>query len=694
MSRGWLFGAVFLATFLFQSPVLQGEFLFYDDARFVVRNESIDSLSNTGRFFSDLSTTASVDAPTADIYRPLRTFSYAVVNALAGKSARAFHMASLLFHAAAAGLLALVLLQAGLTPWPALAGAVAWGLHPVTVEASAWICSLGDVMCGFFALLSLLAYARNRLVLAILALVVALLAKEAAVVMPGIWLAWDFFFRREELKRRVGTGALPALGVVLAFLVWRGALVGAGMSQTEQPLGGSHGNAIRTMLAGYGFYCSTVFFPFGSTVDVRVPVQASVSSAVLGGGLLLGLTILAVFRGPTRTRLAAAWFLLALVPASNVIIPLKIPTADRFLYLPLMAIGFVVGEACERWPRRALWAAPVSLLLLGGLTIHRIGDWRDDASLVAAWGRVNPKSERLLWAEASQHAKRAIDAMQAGNWPDASQQHDRANQLYSLFVQNVQGRGNVPIQVWMEAGELSLSWARFQEERDQTKEAIRSYTAALTWFRMAFERQKAKQGRVVEEEVVRAASAVADICTRLADMQNPQFDKTIREGMKALQFLEREFGQDIGLRFARLLLAYSARIRAEDPAKARGGFDQVLTILDKAQAEGVEGLTYLRAQCIYYKAFLKPYSRSGVRTAYNLYLEAAEESPSNRYWCYFYAASCKCSEGKVFKDEESFKQGREILAGLDARARAEGVRLPTDLRHRIASELGGCASRE
>ncbi|MHC4849664.1 MAG: hypothetical protein ACYTEG_14580, partial [Planctomycetota bacterium] len=619
---------------------------------------------------------------------------YALVNAIAGKSARAFHMASLLFHAAAAGLLALVLLQAGLTPWPALAGALAWGLHPVTVEATAWICSLGDVMCGFFALLSLLAYTRNRLVLAILALVVALLCKEAAVVMPGIWLAWDFFFRREELKRRIPTGALPALGVVLVFLVLRGTLVGAGMSQTEQPLGGSHGNAIRTMLAGFGFYCSTVFFPFGSTVDVRAPVQASVSTAVLGGVLLLGLTILAVFRGPTRTRLAAAWFLLALVPASNVVIPLKIPTADRFLYLPLMAIGFVVGEACERWPRRALWAAPVSLLLLAGLTIHRIGDFRDDASLVAAWGRVNPKSERLLWAEASQHAKRAIEAMQAGRSADAAEQHNRANQLYGLFVQNVQGRGNVPIQVWMEAGELSLAWARFLEEHDQTKEGIRSYTTALTWFRMAFERQKAKQGRVVEEEVVRAASAVAEICTRLADMQNPQIDQTIREGMKALQFLGREYGHDITLPFARLLLAAAVRIRADDPAKAREGFDQVLAALDAAEAKGVGGLAYWRAQCVYYKAFLKPYSRSGVRTAYNLYLKAADELPAYRYWAYFYAARCKCSEGKVFKDNDSIKAGREILEKLEERARGEGVRLPSDLRHRIASELGGCASRE
>ena len=238
MTRKRLLGVVFLATVLFQAPLLEGEFLFYDDARFVVRNESIEDLSNTGRFFTDLATTASSDAPTQDIYRPLRTFSYAVITSVSGKNARSFHLASLLFHAATAALLAMVLLEAGLSAWPAAVGALVWGLHPVTVEATAWICSLGDVLCGFFALLSLLLYARDRLVPALLALVVALLGKEAAIVMPGIWLAWDAFLRPDELRRRALRGAAPALGIVLVFLVLRGALIGAGMAQTEQPLGG------------------------------------------------------------------------------------------------------------------------------------------------------------------------------------------------------------------------------------------------------------------------------------------------------------------------------------------------------------------------------------------------------------------------------------------------------------------------
>jgi len=693
VTRGRVLIAVFLATLLFQSPVLDGEFLFYDDARFVVRNESIEDLSNAPRFFTDLTTTASKDAPTTDIYRPLRTLAYAVIHAVAGESARAFHMASLLFHAAAAALLALVLLEARLAPWPALLGALAWALHPATVESTAWICSLGDVMCGCFALASLLMHARNRPVFAFAFLAVALLAKEAAVVMPGVWLAWDFFFRRDEVKGRFLRRALPALGVVVAFLVVRGAVVGAGMSQTAEPLGGSHANALRTMLAGYGFYVSTIFFPFGSTVDAHVPVQASLTLPVIAGALLLAATVFAAFRGPVRTRLAAAWFLLALVPASNVLVPLKIPTADRFLYIPLMALGLLVGDACARAPRRMLWAAPAGLLLLGGLTVHRIGDWEDDAALVAAWRRVNPKSERVLWAEAAQHARRSIEAMRAGHAAAARDHYASANELYGLFVQNLQGPGNVPIRVWMEAGDLSREWARFMEGYDRTDEAVKAYAAAFGWYRIAFERQKAGRGRVVEEEVVRAARAVADIATRLADMRNPEMDRTIREGMKALQFLGREFGHDITLPFARLLLAYSISIRAAEPEKARQGFDQVLAALDDAERRGAESLSYWRAQCLYYKAFLKPYDRALVRRAYDLFLQAADEVAEYRWWAYFLAARCKCSEGKVFKDREAIEKGRALLERIPQKAKEEGVRLPRDLQVRILSEKNGCATR-
>ncbi|MEM8885258.1 MAG: hypothetical protein AAGD14_14415 [Planctomycetota bacterium] len=694
MSRGVLATAVFLVTLLVQSPALRGEFLFYDDARFVVRNEAIEDLGNTPRFFHDLATTASSDAPTEDIYRPLRTFTYALIANVYGKQPAGFHFVALLFHAGAAGLLVFLLLRAGCSLPGAALGALAWGLHPVTVEVTAWISSLGDAICGFFVVVSMLAYDARRTGWALAALVVALLGKEAAIVVPGLWLAWDYFLRRDEWKGRAGRAVAPALGIVLLFLVVRGVVVGAGMSQQSEPLYGSFGNAVRTMLAGYGFYLSTIFFPFGSTVDTRIAAQTSWFGAPLVGLLLLGATIAAVFRGPTRTRLAAAWFLLALVPYSNILVTLKIPTADRFLYLPLMAIGLVVGELVARAPRIGVRVAPFALIALAALTVRRIGDWHDDASFLAAWRRVNPKSFELLWAEASFHAKESVEAMQGGNGHKAQFHYSEANRLYGQFQANVQGKGATPIQIWMEAGDLSYAYGRFLDSLGRTREARQSASFAFTWYRIAFEQQRRGIGRVIEEEVLHAADRIAELSTRLADMANPEMMRTIQEGMRALQFLNREYNVDIDLRFARLLFAAAVRIRVEQPDDARRMFSQVLAAVQQQEEKGATGLSFLKAQALYYRGFLRPYDRDSVRASFELYRQSASEPGGDRYLSMIFAARAKCSEGREFKDPEALETGRKLLESIEAIAKKEGVKLPESMLRKIQSELATCVSRD
>ena len=695
MSDRWLLTLVFLGTLLAQSWVVEGEFLQYDDARFVERNRSIDDLSNTARFFYDLETTAAVDAPTRDIYRPLRSLSYAIIANVAGKRARAFHFVSLLLHAFSAVALFLVLRRAGCVGWPALVGALFWGIHPVTVEVTAWISSLGDVECGLLSLLSILAYADRRRVVAIVLLALALLAKEAAVVVPGIWLAWDWFLRREETRANAMRAVGPGLALVIGFLVLRGAVLDARMSQLSEPLGGSNANAVRTMLAGYGFYLSTILFPFGSTADANVPIQTSPTTAVLLGALLLAGTVAAVFRGPARSRLGFAWFLMALVPASNVLVTLKIPTADRFLYLPLMGCGLIVAEVCARWPAPSRKLVPVGLVLLAALTYGRIQDWRDDGALLAAWKRVNPKSAHVLWMEAAQHAKKSVAAIQDQDVLAAQHHYSEAMRLYDTFMRNVQGRMQVPIGVWMEAAELSLQWARFNESFDRPDASRAAYSQAFTWFRVALQRQQEGSGRVVEEEVLRAATQVAELATRLTDMRNPEIERTIKTGMKAMQFLQGTYGIDTTIPFARLLLAYGVRIRTKDPAQARDAFDRALAAFLQYERDGTTGLSYYIAQCVYYRSFLgdREYDRKGVQRAYALYVKAARERPSYRYWALLGAARAKCAEGRIFKDAQAIADGREILDRIEADAKKKSVRLPHALANWILTERSGCVSR-
>jgi len=681
-----------LLALLAHLPAWRGEFLSYDDARFVVRNRSIESLDRPWRFWTDLSTTASEDAPTRDIYRPLRTFSFAVLTALFGKSAAAFHLCALLLHALTAALLVALLMQAGLSARLALAGGLLFGIHPVTVEATAWVCSLGDLECGLFSLLAMLFHARRRAVAAHVALLVALFGKEHAVVVPGLWLAWDYFLARDRLQEGFRRAALPGLAICVAFLWFRGSL-GAGMAQVQEPLGGSHPAALRIMLAGLGYYAGSLLLPFGSSFDARVPPQQSLLSLpVLVGIAALALLVAGIRRGTPRERFGLAWFVIALVPVSNLIVPLKIPTADRFLYLPLMGVALASGDLFARRRRLAARALPVAFLALALLTMARTRDWRDDRSLAAAGLRVHPKSRTWLWAEAAQHARDALQAIRGSDLERTLLDYNEALRLYGLLARN--SPEGLPTQVLMEVGELQFAFGLMMERIDRREEMIGAYGDALRTFLDAHRLQRAGIGRVIEEEVVRAAEAAADLCQRLADPENPDFERTVKVGTEMLTFLQQGTGRNVDLQRARFLLAFSIHIRSSDPAKAREGFEQALKVFTAIEERDGLPLAFPRAQCVFYASVLtdRPMDDAGLERAFELYHLASTQSRENLIRALFHAGRVRCTQARLFGSAERAREGRDLLESLPEVARRENLRVSEYLRRQIDGELHGCTA--
>ncbi|MHC4162873.1 MAG: hypothetical protein ACYSUM_12150 [Planctomycetota bacterium] len=690
MKRRWVVLLVGLAAFLVHLPAKGGGFLFYDDERFVVLNREIEHIGNPLRFFVDLETTATKEKPTTDIYRPVRTLSYAVLHQLFGKQGPArWHGFAILLHAGCAMLLTWLLLVAGCGRWPAAAGALLFALHPVTVETTAWICSLGDLWCGLFVLLSMLAWAKDRRILAHLALVCALFSKEHAVVVPGLWLAWDFFLRRERVhaSKTLLSGAVAGLAVVVGFLVFRG-FIGARLAQVDGPLGGSQATALLTMLGGAGYYAVRLLFPFGPSFDARVDVQESLFALPVWLGLaFLALLVLGVLRGTPRTRLACVWFLMALVPVSNVFVPLKIPTADRFLYVPLMGLAFCGAEAARRAYPLSAKLMPAAFVLLAALTVGRIGDWRDDASLLAAGLSVHPKSRMLLWAEAALEAKTAVRLLAAGD-PAGVPHAVEAGQLYEMYMRN--SHASEQTQAWVEVGDLQYALGSWQQRYEPTgthrgsfDKALRAYVRAGIW-------QKLGVGRVIGEEVVHVMWRVADLSVKLAEPRNKELHATIKVGREALDFLEKNTGFDARLMRTQLLLVESVDIRGEAPKKAREGFDGVLRTIDELEKDGMRHLTYLKAQAHMYRSILKDrdsFNRNELEAAYELYLQAVRETPTIRVQALIYAGRAAGKIGQLFGDEEWLGKGIEVLQAIPEIAKRDRLQVTAEQRRKIDSLL-------
>jgi hypothetical protein len=137
----------------------------------------------------------------------------------------------------------------------------------------------------------------------------------------------------------------------------------------------------------------TGYFRFGAQPWAPVLLSTAIVLAYIG------LIVFAVRRGERVVALGLGWFLLALLPVSN-LLPIPIPAAERFMYLPLCGIALAAaarfGRFMEGHPpparRRGTLLGVGLLALFAVLLTVRHGDWHDDRRLWLATVAVNPRS--------------------------------------------------------------------------------------------------------------------------------------------------------------------------------------------------------------------------------------------------------------------------------------------------------------
>lgn len=370
-------------------------------------------LSNIIRFFTDRD---AYHAP-GEIYRPLFLLSFAIDYAFYGTASWGYHLTNLILHALSS-LLAFVFFlhlfdprttdgstqgsaTGGITPFlPALIAAVVFAVHPVHTESVAWIKGRDDLLAALFMLGSFNMYVRSgrTRVLdagylgAVAAFALALLSKEMAVMLPVLLILYDLSFRPRRLKSISGLAAYaPFFAVVLLYLVVRTRVLGQ-IGQMSY-IGGGFGPAMFTMAKVMVVYFKLLIVPIGQCADyLAFPIERSLDPGVIFSFLIVCVVLGAGVAAYRYSRLAAfsvLWFFIAILPAAQ-IIPVKIPMAERFLYIPsigpMLLFGVVAAKAFERSGTRTalrLFAAcfiiVIALYTYGTVKRNRV--WRDEFTL-------------------------------------------------------------------------------------------------------------------------------------------------------------------------------------------------------------------------------------------------------------------------------------------------------------------------
>jgi hypothetical protein len=327
-------------------------------------------------------------------YLPIRDLSVMLDFAVWGDRFSGHHLTQVLLYGGLCALAATLVLELfahrALAWW---AGA-AFALHPIHVEAVAWLSERKGVLGAFLffgaAVLAVryLRIGHSARLLGCLALFAAsilskghMLAGGAALLMCALWCS------SAPPKRRwlVGSGAL-AVGAAIFVPVFRaGQSVGmvqpyhgGGLLGTLLLFGELHGNYLRLMLLGG---------PYSIAYPVGPQAGGGALASAIGWVALIAFGFFAVRGLVGRERRDAAsfglgWWLLFLLPVSHLVFPLQNLMADRYLLVGSWGLLLVLAVGLVALPRRtsrivgSCWLA-VSLIW----TVTQLGHWESSRTL-------------------------------------------------------------------------------------------------------------------------------------------------------------------------------------------------------------------------------------------------------------------------------------------------------------------------
>jgi len=425
----------------------------YDDRPLILGNPRLHHLAHLGRLWTE-----SYWPPWmgAGLYRPLTTTAFAIEWALGGGAPWVFHLVSILLYGGVSFLvyrLARVVNDritegpnsrtAGLpndrgverrggNVAPAWIAGALFAVHPVHVEAVANVVGQSELLAGAAVVGAVLAYtvARRavasqqpasgsprssalfdavggsaRAALVIVLIAVACLAKEHAVVAPGLLVAAEAFLVADARPIRERWRALRPLALaiamtVLAYIAVRTHVLGV-FSGDRPNVVLEHLTAPArywTMLGVVGEWARLLWWPVRLSADYapqQIALYDHFALALVPDVVIVvaaALLFAACIRRWREAAFALAWLGITLVLVSNAVVTTGVLLAERTLFLPSVGAMLIAGAAVAHAAAIVRWRAfpavarsAIVILLVGAAVRSAVREpvWRSNDSLFA-----------------------------------------------------------------------------------------------------------------------------------------------------------------------------------------------------------------------------------------------------------------------------------------------------------------------
>ncbi|MBI5214345.1 MAG: tetratricopeptide repeat protein [Ignavibacteriae bacterium] len=396
-----------VSTTLAYWKTFDNKFLNFDDSGYVTKNEQVKSgLSwETVRW--------AFTSVKESNWHPLTWLSHALDVSLFGVDAKYHHATNLLLHLLSTILLFLAVERMTKAVWQSAFVAFMFALHPLHVESVAWVAERKDVLSGLFWMLTFLAYIQYHktsrtqwYISSLIFFALGLLAKPMLVTLPFVLLLVDYWaLNRFQLpfdvspkekknnlaalqqcvKEKIPLFVLSIASSIVTFIVQK---QGGSMAGTVDL---SFSDKAANALVSYAQYIRKTFLPTDLAAMYPHPGSQLPLWQILVSLILLGAITAFVWRRRREHQYLLVgwlWFFGMLVPVIGLVQVGLQAMADRYMYLPMIGLSFMLAwgipSLLQRWkfPRFVLPALFIvsSLLMFGG-TFVQTSYWKDSKTL-------------------------------------------------------------------------------------------------------------------------------------------------------------------------------------------------------------------------------------------------------------------------------------------------------------------------
>ena len=451
-----------LTTLVAFEPLRHNGFVSFDDPKYVTANKEVlagISFKNSHWAFT-----------TTHFYswHPLTWLSHSLDCTLFGTNPLGHHAHSLLLHLLNTLLLFIILQELSKEKTLSLLLTAFWALHPLRVEAVAWVTGRKDMLVGLFFLLSLWSFLQYRKCgekkwYGILALffLCGLCSKPMIVTVPFLLLLCDWCYERELKSSIVQLAPLFVLTCLFSLLFyWTQASGGAMSPLAHLPFTAKVANSISS----YGMYLWQTLYPL--RLACLYPHRGVSYSPLLVLATLFFLIVVTLLLNLLRKKKQSImfgwfWFLGTLVPVIGLVQLGTHARADRFTYIPAMGLSLLLVHLFQLLGEKSRKVGAAILLLFLLLSIQQTRfqttTWRDSQTLYEHALQQTKKNYVI-------HNNLGTHLQAIGKSKEAEAQFRKAVQIHPHFA------------------EAQTNLAEVLEKRGKTKEAISIYEKVAQQF--------------------------------------------------------------------------------------------------------------------------------------------------------------------------------------------------------------------